>query len=100
MNKNYIEVKIPILDSVEEMEVVKTFNEEQLWYVCAIARAFEKSEKESNNLKQAIIEIKEYVNSDKLLKIFCEPKINNKGETYYDIIKKDILQIIEESEGE
>lgn len=61
MNKNYIEVKIPILDSVEEMEVVKTFNEEQLWYVCAIAKAFENNEQENTTLKKGFDEIKEII---------------------------------------
>lgn len=36
MDKDYIEVKIPILDSVDEMKAVKTFTQEQLWFVCAI----------------------------------------------------------------
>lgn len=51
MNKEYIEVKIPILDDVKELEVVKTFNQEQLWYVCAIAKAYEKLEQENAELK-------------------------------------------------
>ncbi len=99
MEENYIEVKIPILDSVEEMEVVKTFNDEQLCYVCAIARAFEKSEKENNNLKQALNEIREYASSDKLLTILCKPKINSKGETHYDLIRQDILLITDKALG-
>lgn len=51
MNEEYIEVKIPILDDVKELEVVKTFNQEQLWYVCAIAKAYEKLEQENAELK-------------------------------------------------
>lgn len=54
MNKDYIEVKIPILDSVDEMKVVKTFTQEQLWYVCAIAKAFEKSEQQVKKQKEVI----------------------------------------------
>lgn len=54
MDKDYIEVKIPILDSVDEMKVVKTFTQEQLWYVCAIAKAFEKSEQQCKRQKEVI----------------------------------------------
>lgn len=54
MDKYYIEVKIPILDSVDEMKVVKTFTQEQLWYVCAIAKAFEKSEQQCKKQKEVI----------------------------------------------
>lgn len=54
MDKDYIEVKIPILDSVDEMKVVKTFTQEQLWYVCAIAKAFEKSEQRVKKQKEVI----------------------------------------------
>ena len=58
MNKEYITVKMPILDEVDEMKVAKTFNEEQLWYVCALARAFEKQ-------RQALLDIKEYIEKNK-----------------------------------
>lgn len=54
MDDKYINVQIPILDKVNEMEVVKTFTEEQLWYVCAIAKAFEKLEKENQILKDKV----------------------------------------------
>lgn len=54
MDKDYIEVKIPILDSVDEMKVAKTFNQEQLWFVCAIAKAFEKSEQQVKKQKEVI----------------------------------------------
>lgn len=54
MDKDYIEVKIPILDSVDEMKVVKTFTQEQLWFVCAIAKAFEKSEQQVKKQKEVI----------------------------------------------
>lgn len=94
MNK-YIEVKIPILDNVKELEVVNTFNQEQLWYVCAIAKAFEKREQENILLKLILNNIKDYVCSDKLLNILASPRINKLGETHYDLIKNDILKIIE-----
>lgn len=55
--------------------------------------------RENTNLEQALNEIREYANSDKLLKILCEPKINNRGETYYDLIRRDILQIIDKVLG-
>lgn len=51
-------------------------------------------EEENANLKQALKEIREYVNGDKLLERLCEPKINNKGETHFDLIREDILRII------
>lgn len=54
MDKDYIEVKIPILDSIDEMKVVKTFTQEQLWFVCAIAKAFEKSEQQVKKQKEVI----------------------------------------------
>ena len=65
MDKDYIEVKIPILDSVDEMKVVKTFNQEQLWFVCAIAKAFEKSEQQVKKQKEVIDKAKLYINSTK-----------------------------------
>lgn len=61
MDKDYIEVKIPILDSVDEMKVVKTFNQEQLWFVCAIAKAFEKSEQQVKKQKEVIDKIEKYI---------------------------------------
>jgi len=61
MDKDYIEVKIPILDSVDEMKVVKTFNQEQLWFVCAIAKAFEKSEQQCKRQKEVIDRIDKYI---------------------------------------
>ena len=62
MDKDYIEVKIPILDSVDEMKVVKTFTQEQLWYVCAIAKAFEKSEQQAKKQKEVIDKAIEFTN--------------------------------------
>lgn len=59
MEKEYIEVKIPILNNVEEMEVVKTFSQEQLWYVCAIAKAYEKSETQLKKKQEIINRLKE-----------------------------------------
>lgn len=61
MDKDYIEVKIPILDSVDEMKVVKTFTQEQLWFVCAIAKAFEKSEQQVKKQKEVIDKAIEYI---------------------------------------
>ena len=63
MDKDYIEVKIPILDSVDEMKVVKTFTQEQLWYVCAIAKAFEKSEQQCKKQQDAINKAIELTNN-------------------------------------
>lgn len=54
MDKDYIEVKIPILDSFDEMKVAKTFTQEQLWYVYVIAKAFEKSEQQCKRQKEVI----------------------------------------------
>ena len=65
MDKDYIEVKIPILDSVDEMKVVKTFTQEQLWYVCAIAKAFEKSEQQCKKQQEAIDKAIKYIKSYK-----------------------------------
>lgn len=65
MDKDYIEVKIPILDSVDEMKVVKTFTQEQLWYVCAIAKAFEKSEQQVKKQKEVIDKAIKYIKSYK-----------------------------------
>ena len=53
MNKpKSIIVEIPILDSIDEMKVVNTFTKEQLWYVCAIAKAFEKNQSNWNSLRE------------------------------------------------
>lgn len=64
MDKDYIEVKIPILDSVDEMKVVKTFTQEQLWFVCAIAKAFEKSEQQVKKQKEVIDKIEKYIEKE------------------------------------
>lgn len=74
MDKDYIEVKIPILDSVDEMKVVKTFTQEQLWFVCAIAKAFEKSEQQVKKQKEVIdkaIEFLYKIKFDKTDKYIC-----------------------------
>lgn len=52
--KKYITVKIPVLDDVDEMKVIDTFNEEQLWYVCALAHAYEKLENKSKKQQERI----------------------------------------------
>lgn len=62
MDKDYIEIKIPILDSVDGMKVVETFTKEQLWYVCAIAKAFEKSEQQVKKQKEVIDKAIEFTN--------------------------------------
>ena len=56
MNKGTITIELPILDDVDQMEVVNTFNEKQLWYVCAIAKAFEKSQQELQRKNEIIID--------------------------------------------
>ena len=43
------------------MKVVKTFNQEQLWFVCAIAKAFEKSEQQCKRQKEVIDRIDKYI---------------------------------------
>ena len=62
MDKDYIEIKIPILDSVDGMKVVETFTKEQLWYVCAIVKAFEKSEQQVKKQKEVIDKAIEFTN--------------------------------------
>ena len=52
--RKYITVKIPVFDDVDEMKVVDTFNEEQLWYVCALAHAYEKLENKSKKQQERI----------------------------------------------
>lgn len=47
-------VKIPVLDDIDEMKVIDTFNEEQLWYVCALAHAYEKLENKSKKQQERI----------------------------------------------
>lgn len=87
MDKDYIEVKIPILDSVDEMKVVKTFNQEQLWFVCAIAKAFEKSEQQVKKQKEVIDKvyelIKQHIRKDGFLEL-------NEWQT------RDLLDILKE----
>lgn len=61
MNKGTITIELPILDDVDQMEVVNTFNEKQLWYVCAIAKAFEKSQQELQRKDNIINELKKYL---------------------------------------
>lgn len=52
--EKYITVKIPVLDDIDEMKVIDTFNEEQLWYVCALAHAYEKLENKSKKQQERI----------------------------------------------
>lgn len=96
MKDKYINVQIPILDDVNGMEIVKTFTEEQLWYVCAIAKAFEELQTENQQLKQQLEEkdriikktkkiIKNRINDISKLKIKLYPK------GYYELL--EILNI-------
>lgn len=97
MTKEYIEVKIPILNDVEEMEVVKSFTEEQLWYVCAIAKAFENKEIENTNLERQIQKYKE-VNSriTKILDFFISSENLSKYHTLKILMRiKKILKEVE-----
>ena len=73
MDKDYIEVKIPILDSVDEMKAVKTFTQEQLWYVCAIAKAFEESEQQVKKQQEVIDKISNYIDNYDVFKVFSFP---------------------------
>ena len=61
MNKGTITIELPILDDVDQMEVVNTFNEKQLWYVCAIAKAFEKSQQELQEIKKEHSIMKQFI---------------------------------------
>lgn len=56
-DKKTITVEIPILDNVDELKVVETFTEEQLWYVCAIAKAFDKLQSNWNSLREFVEEL-------------------------------------------
>lgn len=89
MDKDYIEVKIPILDSVDEMKVVKTFTQEQLWFVCAIAKAFEKSEQQVKKQKEVINDVIEYVENR-----IVEDDYMLKVDT--DMVQKELLDILKE----
>lgn len=91
MDKDYIEVKIPILDSVDEMKVVKTFTQEQLWFVCAIAKAFEKSEQQVKKQKEVI---------DKAIKYIECHKIDYSPYELSDYNIRQILDILEEGKNE
>ena len=84
MDKDYIEVKIPILDSVDEMKVVKTFTQEQLWYVCAIAKAFEKSEQQVKKQKEVIDKAIKYIECNKYTIKHYEPYGTPTGLSNYE----------------
>lgn len=69
-------------------------------YTCdEILEYISEQENENTNLKYMLNRIVDYANSDELLERLLEPKINNKGETHYDLIRKDILQIIDKVGG-
>lgn len=84
MDKDYIEVKIPILDSVDEMKVVKTFTQEQLWFVCAIAKAFEKSEQQVKKQKEVIDKAIKYIECHKYTIKHYEPYGTPTGLSNYE----------------
>lgn len=52
--EKYITVNIPVLKDIDELRVIDTFNEEQLWYVCALAHAYDKLEDKFNKQKERI----------------------------------------------
>lgn len=101
MDKDYIEVKIPILDSVDEMKVVKTFTQEQLWFVCAIAKAFEKSEQQVKKQKEVINKIEEKIKENiknakyEITTLTITDKLYYK---YIDDMLNELLQILEDKE--
>lgn len=101
MDKDYIEVKIPILDSVDEMKVVKTFNQEQLWYVCAIAKAFEKSEQQCKKQKEIINKIEEKIKENIVNAKYEITTLTITDREYYkyiDDMLNELLQILEDKE--
>lgn len=57
-------------------------------------------DKETYNLKQTLRELDKYINSEEFFNIFCEPKINDKGETHYDLVKREISKRIDKILGE
>lgn len=85
--KFYDEIKEHFIENISD-----TFTLNLAIMLCEDSRKYRV---DSDYYKQALNEIRDYVNSDKLLKIFCEPKINLKGETYFDLIRNDITQIID-----
>ena len=50
----YIEVKIPALENVDLLKIVESFNEEQLYYVGALAKAYEKKLNENMELQEQL----------------------------------------------
>lgn len=101
MDKDYIEVKIPILDSVDEMKVVKTFNQEQLWYVCAIAKAFEKSEQQCKKQKEIINKIEEKIKENIVNAKYEITTLTITDREYYkyiDDMLNELFQMLEDKE--
>ena len=83
IEKDYIEVKIPVLEGVDLLKIVESFNEEQLYYVGALARGYEKEfERNKELLEQLNIAHKAYSslndNLDKILKSTESVKNNMK----------------------
>lgn len=94
MQKEYVEIKIPIFDDANEIEIVKTFNEQQLYYVCALAKAFENSKNEKQQLIKFLEDkIKEY---DELMRILEKNGNNNELEFYKKETFQEVLDFIKE----
>ncbi len=79
----YIEVKIPALEGIDLLKIVESFNEEQLYYVGALAKAYEKKLNENMELQEQLnIAHKAYSslndNLDKILKSTESVKNNMK----------------------
>lgn len=60
-DKKTMTIEIPILDSIDEMKVVETFTKEQLWYVCAVAKAYEMSENKNKSLQTRWNSLREWL---------------------------------------
>lgn len=90
-DKKSITVEIPILDNVDQMKVVETFTEEQLWYVCAIAKAFDKLQSNWNSLR-------EWLKATLTNEEFCYLAENAKDRCRYDVFN-EVLDKINELEG-
>ncbi|MBQ8892538.1 MAG: hypothetical protein IJ068_06730 [Bacilli bacterium] len=79
----YVEVKIPALEGVDLIKIVESFNDEQLYYVGALAKAYEKKLNENMELQEQLnIAHKAYSslndNLDKIIKSTESVKNNMK----------------------
>ena len=62
------------------MKVVETFTEEQLWYVCAIAKAFDNLQSNWNSLREWLLK--------------------DTKDTFFEVVRiKDVLDKMNELEG-